>query len=408
MIYSSTTLGGRPENECLNLQMSDYDSTYLQGQCYEYLTIPIEPRKSNSWDLFHTSESGPYYQRSTFTHQSTNTDYKNAPASLIPSPLESHDFFFSDPYLAYDDTSPTDDGSWNNSFTMQPMINTATNDLISGPWDRNCGNFDSYDFFPPPNSTRGDLNIDPSLESTTNRMRPLRLVDSPNQPLEQALQFAGQPDFPDNHYKAFPENGGMYTNQARSSFKVKDLGRYSQNNLASGEIKYSFSSHLPQPIGRPATSSIVSEREFANPSELLGHDGHESHSVFVSQSKSLQNTTPPWGNSPFTTSRPSLSGAPHTSIEKSSTRKSTSTTTKKRSTRTCSHCLGRSHNISQCPLKPCRHCSQMGHVSKDCEPRKTKNKVYRRDATRKRRRNEKLVKLGMLSRDPKPKRAFHR
>ena len=396
MSYSSTTLGGGTGNECLNLQLSDCDSTYLQGPCYEYLTISKEPRKSSSWDLFHASESGPDHHRSAFMHQSTNTDYKNAPASLIPSPLESRDFFSSGLFFPHDDTSPTDDGSWNDSLTMQPLINTATNDLFCDPWDRNFGNFDSYDFFPPPDSTLGDPNIDPSLESTISRMRPLRLVDSPNQPLEQALQFAGQPDFPNNQYQPFSENIGIYTNQARSTFKVKDLGMYSQYNLASVELKYTFNDHLPQPVGRPATSSIVSPRE------LLGHNGLESHSDSVSQSKSLQNTAPLLGNLPLTTSHPSSSGAPHTLIEKYSTRKSTSTTTRKRSTRTCSHCLDKSHNISQCPLKPCRHCSQMGHVSKDCEPRKTKNKVHRRVATRERRRIEKLLKVGILLREIKP------
>ena len=393
MSYSSTTLGGRPDNERLNLQMSDCDSTYLQGQCYEYLTIPIEPRKSNRWDLFHSSESGPYHQRSAFTTQSAKTEYDNAPASLIPSPLESHDFFSSGSYFPHN-TFPTDDGLRKDSFTLQPMTNTATNDLFSGPCDRNCGYFDNYDFFPPPDSTLGDPNIDPSLESTINHMRPPRLVDSPNQPLEQPLQFAGQPGFPNNHYQPFPEKSGMYTNQARSTFKVKDLGTYSQYGVASGELKYPFSSHPPQPIGRSATSSIVSQGEFTSPSEFLRHDGLESHSDFVSQSEALQNTAPLLGNLHLTTSHLSSSGAPHTSIKKSST--STSTTTKKRCTRICSHCLGKSHNISQCPLKPCRHCSQMGHVSKDCEPRKTKNKVHRRVATRKRRRIEKSLKLGIL------------
>ena len=96
------------------------------------------------------------------------------------------------------------------------------------------------------------------------------MLNYPNQPLEQALQFSGQPDFPNNHCQPFPENSGMYTNQARSTFKVKNLGMYSQYNLASGELKYTFSSHLPKPVGRPATSSIVSPREFVSPSELLG------------------------------------------------------------------------------------------------------------------------------------------
>ena len=402
MSYSSTALGGRPENECLNLQFSDLDSTYLQGQCYEYLTIPEEPRKSSSWDLFHTPESGTYHQGSAFMHQSINTDYENAPASLIPSPLESHNFFSSGPYFSHDDTSPTDDGSWNDSFTMQPMINTATNDLFSDPRDRNCGNFDNYNFFPPPDSTLGDPNVDPSLESTINLVRPLRLVDSPDQPLEQALQFAGQPDFPNNHDQPFSEDSGMYTSQARSTSKVKILGMYSQYNLASGELKYPFSSHLPQPVGRPATSSIVSPREFASPGDFLGHDGLESHSDFVSQIKSLQNTAPLLDNLSLTTSHLSSSGAPHTSIKESSTRRSTSTTTKKRSTRTCSHCLSKSHNISQCPLEPCRHCSQMDHVSKDCETRKTKNKVHRRVATRERRRIEKLLKVGRLLSEIEP------
>ena len=402
MSYSSTTLGGRPDNERLNLQMSDCDSTYLQGQCYEHLKSPIEPRRSSSWDSFHTSESGPYHQRSAFTHQSTNTKYKNAPASLIPCPLESHGFFSSGPYFPHENTFPSDDGLWNNSFTMQPMINTATNDLFSGPWDRNRGNFGSYDFFPPPDSTLGDQNIDSSLESNINRMRPLRLVDSPNQPLEQALQFGGQPDFPNNNYQPILENSGIHTGQAGSTFKVKDLGMYSQYDPASDELKYPVSSNLPQAIGRSATSSIVSQREFASPSEFLGHDGLESHSDFVSQSNSLQNTPPLLGNLRLTTSYPSWSGAPHTPIEKSSTGESTSITTNKRSTRTCSHCLDKSHNITQCPLKPCRHCSQIGHVSKDCELRKAKNMVHRRVATRKRRRNEKLLKLGILSREIKP------
>lgn len=371
----------------LNLQSPDSDSRYLQGQCFEYLTPPIEPTNSNKWGLLQISGSGPYHQRSAFTHRSTDADYKNVQANLKSSPAESQNSFSSGPCISHNNPSPTDDHSWDDWFTVQPMSNTATNSLFSGPWDGNHGIVDSYhtnDLFPPPDSNLGDQNIDPSLESTTNLLPPLRSVNSPNQPLEQALQFAGNPNFPDNgsqlhlHSQDFPENGGMYMNQAGSTSKQEDLGSYSQYDPARGELKYPFSIHLPQLTQRPSTSSIVNHSEFASPSE------------FLSQSESLQKTAPPLGNSPLITSH-TLPEASHTSKTQFLTGYSTFSTKR---TRTCSHCMQSSHNISQCPLQPCRHCRQMGHVSAKCAARRRKNMDHRRDATRKRRQMARGLKLG--------------
>ena len=400
MSYSSTTLGGGPDDQRLNLQTPNSNSTYLQGQCDEYLIPLIEPAKSNSWDTLHTSGSGPDHQRSAFTHQSTDADCTDAPVSVIPSPPESHDSS-SGPCFSHDNTSPADDGSWNDWFTLQPMSNTATNGLFSGPWDGNCGNFGSYntkDFFPPPDSTLGDRNIDPSLEAAINLLPPLHSANSPNQPLEQALQFAGKPDFPGNgrqlhfQYQAFPEKGGMFTNLAGSTSKVKDLGIYSQYDPARVELKYPSNSHLPQLIERPDTSSV-------NQSEFV------SHSDFVSQSESLQNTGPPLGNSLLTTSRVTSSEASHNSITQFST--GYSTNAKTRSARTCSHCLKNSHNISQCPLRPCRYCGQMGHVSATCAVRRRKNMDHRRDATKRRRHMARDLRLVKSSSEIKVESTLH-
>lgn len=376
--YNSASLGDKMDEQYLNLQSPDSDPRYLQGQCYEYLSPLMEPMKSNKWGLLHASGSGPYRQRSPFAHESNDADYKPAQADLKSFPPESQNSFFSGPCSLHNNVSPTDDHSWDDWFTPQPVSNTATNSLFSELWDGDCGIVDSYrtnDLFPLPNSDLGDPNIDPSLESSTSLLPPLGSVNSPNQPSEQALRVADNPKRPDNgtqlHFDSqdFLEYGGMYTNQAGSTSKVKDLGIYSQYDLVHGELSYPVSIHVPQPIERPSTSSIMRQNKFASPSE------------FWSQSESLQKKVPPLDNWPLNTSQ-ALSETSHKPKTQLLTQHGTIT---KKRTRTCSHCMQSLHNIAQCPLQPCRHCHQMGHVSAVCAVRRRKNMDHRRDATRKRR-----------------------
>lgn len=398
MSYFSTTLGGGTDGKYVNLQTPDSVFGYLQGQCDDHQNPLIEPTKSNSRGTFHTSESSPYYQRSAFTPKSTDKDYKNPLASLIPSPPESQNSFSSGPCFAHNNNSPTDDESWKDWFTLKPMSITTTHGFFSGPWDGNCEDTNCYhtnNFLPPSDSNLGDRNIDPSLDSTINVLPPFHLVTNPNQPMEQALQFAGNPNFPENvpqphfHHQTLPENGSLYSNQAGSTSKEKGLGTYSQCDPARGEVKFPLGSHLPRPIERPATSPIVSQSEFTSPSEFA------SSNKYVSQSELLQNTVPPWGNSPLITSYTSPSGAPRTSSTQYLNRHNTNAKT--RSVRTCSHCLEPLHNIAQCPYRPCRYCGQMGHVSGSCVLRKRRNMDHRRDATRRRRHMARDLRLGRLS-----------
>lgn len=408
MSYLSTTLGGGTDDKYVKLQTPDSVFGYLQGQCYDHQTPIIEPTESNDWGTLHSSGSDLNYQKNAFTPQSSDKDYKNARAGLIPSPPESQNSFSSDPCFSHTNTSSTDDESWKKWFTLKPMSNTATHGVFSGPWDGNCGNTNCYhtnNFFPPPDSTLGDRNIDPSLDSTINLLPPFH-VSIPNQQLEQALQFASKPNFPENglqphfHYQTLPKNGGLYINQAGSISKEESLVIYGQYDPARGEVKFPLSSHLPRPIERPATSPMVSQSEFTSLSELESSSEFTSPSEFVSpseflsQSGLLQNTVPPGGNRPLTTSHTSSSGASHISNTQYFNRQSTYA---KRGIRTCSNCLDPSHNIAQCPLRPCRFCGQMGHVSSDCDVRKRKNMDHRRDATRRRRHLAKALKLRKLS-----------
>lgn len=396
MSYFRTTLGDGTDDKYVNVQSPDSVFKYLQGQCYDQQTPYIEPTKSNSWGTFHTSGSGPYYQSSAFTPQSTDKDCKNALASLIPSPQESQNSFSSGPCFSHNNTSPTDDESWKDWITLQPMSNTATHGFFCGPCESaNC--YHANNFFSPPDSTLGDQNIDPSLDSTMNLLPPFHLVSNPDQPLEQALQFAGNPNFPEIgfqphfHYQALPENGNLYINQAKSSSREEGLGIYSQYNPARGEIMYPLSCHLPRSIEHPATSPVVSQNELTNPS------------VYVSQRGLLQSTVPPWGNSSLTTSHTS-SRDPHISSTQYSNRHNTNA--KPRGVRTCSHCLDPSHNIAQCPLRACRFCGQMGHVSGNCAARKRKNMDHRRDATRRRRHMTRDMGLGTFSNRVELKKSF--
>lgn len=396
MSYLSTTLGGGTDDKDVKLQTPDSVFGYLQGQCYDHQTPIIERGESNYWGTLPSSESNSNYQRSAFTPRSTDKDYKNARAGLIPSPPESQNSFSSDPCFSHTNTSLTEDESWKNWLTLKPMSNTATHGIFSGPWDGNCGNSNCYhtnNFFPPPDSTLGDRDIDPSLDSNINLLPPFH-VSTPNQPLKQALQFASKPNFPENglqphfHYQALPKNDGLYINQAESTSKEESLVVYGQYDPARGEVKLPLSSHLPLPNERPITSPMVSQGEFTSPCELT------SSSEFVGQSGLLQKTAPPEGNWPLTTSHTSSSGAHHISNTQYSNRHSIYA---KRGIRTCSNCLDASHNIAQCPLRPCRFCGQMGHVSGTCDVRKRKNMDHRRDATRRRRHLAKALKLRNLS-----------
>lgn len=389
MSYFSTAHGGGTDDKYVNQQTPDSIFGYLQGECHDHPLPLIEPTKSNGWGKFHTSGSGPYYQSSAFTPQSTDKDYKNALASLIPSLSESQNSLSSGPCFSHNNITATDDESWKDWFTLKPMSNTTTHGFFSGPWDGNCENTNCYhtnNFFPPPDSTLGDLNIDPSLDSTINLLPPFHFVSTPNQPLEQALQFAREPRFPENrlhshfHGQALPENGSLFGDRTGSTSKEEGegLGIYSHYDPARSEVKFPLGSHSPRPIERPATSPIVSQSEFTSQSELL------------------QSTAPTWGSSPLTTSHPSSSGAPHSSNTQYSKRQNANA--KPRSIRTCSHCLNASHNIAQCPLRPCRYCGQMGHVSGTCAVRKRRNMDHRRDATRRRRHMARDLRLGKLSR----------
>lgn len=395
MSYLSTTIGDGTDNKYFKLQTPDSVFGFLQGQCYDHQTPIIDPTESNDWGTLPSSGSDPIYQRSAFTPQSIDKDYKNARAGLVPSTPESQNSFSSDPCFSHTNTSPTDDDSWKNWFNLKPMSNTAAHGVFSGPWDGNCGNTNCYhsnNFFPPTDSTLGDRNIDPSLDSTINLLPPFH-VSTPSQPLEQALQFASKPNFPENglqphfHHQTLPKNGCLYNNQAGSTSREESLVIYGQYDPARGQVKFPLSSHLPQPM-RPGISPMVSHSEFTSLSEF------SSPSEFVSQSGLLQNTVPPGGNWPLTISHTSTSGAPHISNTQASNRHSTYS---KRGIRTCSNCLDPSHNIAQCPLRPCRFCGQMGHVSGDCDVRKRKNMDHRRDATRRRRHLAKVLKLRKLS-----------
>lgn len=396
MSYLSTTLAGGTDDKDVKLQTPDSVFGYPQGQWNDHQTPIIERAESNYWGTLPSSGSDSNYQRSAFTPQSTDKDYKNARAGLMPSPPESQNSSYSDPCLSHTDTSPTDDESWKKWFALKPMSNTANHGFSSGPWNGNCGNNNCYhtnNFFPPPDSTPGDRNIDPSRDSTINLLPPFH-VSTPNQPLKQALQFVSKPNFPENglqphfHYQNLPKNDGMYINQAESTSKGESLVIYGQYDPARGEVKLPLSSHLPPPIERSATSPMLSQSEFTSLSELT------SSSEFVSQSGLLQKTAPHGGNWPLTTSHTTSSGAPHISNTKYSNRRSTYDN---RGIRTCSNCLDPSHNIAQCPLRPCRFCGQTDHVSADCEVRKRKNMDHRRDATRRRRQLAKILRLRTLS-----------
>lgn len=396
MSYLGTTIGGGTDDKDVKLKTPDSVLGYLQGQWYDHQTPIIGRAESNYWGTLPSSGSDSNCQKTAFTPRSTDKDYQNARAGLISSPPESQNSFSSDPCFSHTNTSPTDDDSWKNWLTSKPMSNNAIHGFFSGPWDGNCGNHNCYhknNFFPPPNSTLGDGNIDPSHDSTINLLPPFH-VSTPNQPLKQALQFASKPNFPENglqphfHYQTLPQNDGLYINQAESTSKEESLVIYGQYDPARGEVKLPLSSHLPLPNERPATSPMVSQSEFTNLSELT------SSGEIVSQSGLLQNTAPPGGIWPLTTSHISSSGAPHISNTQYANRHSTSA---RRGTRTCSNCLDPSHNIAQCPLRPCRFCGLMGHVSGTCEVRKRKNMDHRRDATRRRRHLAKALRLRNLS-----------
>lgn len=418
MSHLNTTLGGRTGDKDVKLQTPDSVFRYLQGQYYDHQTPTveftesnywsdhqtptIEPTESIYWNTLHSSGSDSKYQRSAFTPQSTDKDYKNARAGLISSPPESQNSFSSDQCFSNTSTSPTDDESWKNWFTLKRMSDTAAHGFSSGPWDGNCGNANCYhtnNFFYSPDSTLGDrnidLSIDPSLDSTINPLPPFE-VSTPKQPLKQALQFASISNFPENgpqprfHYQTSPKADGLYINQAESTSKEESLVIYGQYNPARGGMMFPLSSHLPLPIERPATSApLVSQSEFTSLNELT------SSSEFVSQIALLQNTAPPGGNWPLTTSHTSSSGALHISNKQYSSNRHSAYAN--RSNRTCSNCLDPSHNITQCPLRPCRCCGQMGHVSSSCDIRKRKNMDHRRDATRRRRHLAKTFKLRNLS-----------
>lgn len=388
MSYSSNTHGGGPQGQYHIPPTSDSDFKYLEGQYDEYATPLIDPTEIKNRGILNISGGGPYYQRSSvFTQQSTDADYMNVLASLISSPPGSQNSLSSGSYSSHNKHPPTENESWNDWFAPQSMSNTANNGLLNGPWDGHGGNIDNYytnKSFLAHDSTLSDQNIDPSLESTINLLPPLSSVNLPDQRLGQPLSFAGKPNFLDNglqlHFydQAFQENGAMYTYQAS---KVKELGIYRQYDPARGELKYPISSHLPQHAERPATSPNVS------------------------QSESLQYLVPPLGNSPLTTSHAFPSGAPHTSNTQFST--SCSTNARRRSVRTCSVCLDSSHNITQCPFRPCRYCGQLGHVSGSCAVRKRKNMDHRRDATRRRRHIARDLRLGKLSSEIKDERILN-
>lgn len=416
---NTTTLGSGTSDKNVKLQTPDSEFRYLQGQCYDQQTptveptesnywsdhqIPtIEPMESNYWSTLPSSRSDSNYQRSAFTPQSTDKDYKNAQAGLISSPPESQNSVSSDPCFSITNTSPTDDESWKNWFTMKPTSNTTAHGSLSGPWDGSCGHTNCYhtnNFFHSPDSTLSDRNIDPSidptLDSTINPL-PHFQVSTPNQPLKQALQFAGKPNFPENglqprfHYRTLPNNEALYIKQAELASKEERVVLYGQYNPVRGGVMFPLSSHLPLPIECPAISApLVSQSEFTSLNELT------SSSEFVSQSGLLQNTAPLGGNCPLTTSHTtSSSGALHISNKRYSSNRHSAYAN--RSNRTCSNCLDPSHNITQCPLRPCRCCGQMGHVSSSCDIRKRKNMDHRRDATRRRRHLAKAFKLRNLS-----------
>lgn len=396
MSYFSTTIGGGTGDKYVNLQTADSVFGYVQNQCYDHQTPLIEPTESNYRSTFPSSGNEPNYQRSAFTPRSTDKDYTNAIAGLILSPPESQNSL-SGPCFSHSNNSPTNDESWKHWFTLKPMSNTTTHGFFDGPWDENCGNTNCYhikNFFPPPDSTLGGRNIDPSLDSTINLLPPFH-VSTPKQPLDQALQFASKPYFSESglqqhfNFQTLPENGGLYINQVGSTSNEEGLGIYSQYDSARGEVNFPLGSHLPRSIERPATSPMVNQCEFTSLSE------YTSPSEFVSQSGLLQKSVPTWGNLPLTTSHTSSSGAPHTSNTQYSNRHSTNF--KPRGIRTCSNCLDASHNIAQCPLRPCRYCEQMGHVSGTCAARKRKNMDHRRDATRRRRHMARDLRLRKLS-----------
>lgn len=417
MSYLSTTVGGGTGDKDVKLQTPDSVFRYLQGQCCDHQTPTVEPTESNYWSDHQTPTIQPTesnywstlpssgsdfnYQRSAFTPPSTDKDYKNARAGLIPSPPKSQNSFSPDPCFSNTNTSPTDNESWKNWYTLKPMSNTAAHGFFSGPWDGNCGNANCYhtnNFFHSPDSSQDDRNIDPSidpsLDSTINPLPPFQ-VSTPNQPLKQALQFNSKPNFPAYglqprfHNQTLPNNDGLYINQAESTSKEESFMIYGQYNPARGGVMFPLSSHFPLPIERPATSTpMVSQSEITTLNEFT------SSSEFVSQNGLLQKTAPPGGNWPLTTSHTSSSGALHISNTQYSNRHSPYAN---RSIRTCSNCLDPSHNITQCPLRPCRCCGQMGHVSSACNVRKRKNMDHRRDATRRRRHMAKAFKLRNLS-----------